>query len=84
MTRTSRRKRVTASEVDHTAGDPSCGFPSRARVVVPLDAGAAQHASEQFDVIASMLGRWLPKVDAMLRNAREDLLVFTGLPISHW
>ena len=44
----------------------------------------AQHVSEQFDVIASTLGRQLPKVEAMLRDAREDLLAFTGFPISDW
>ena len=44
----------------------------------------AEHVHEQFDVIATMLGRQLPKVESMLRDAREDLLAFTGFPVSHW
>src|SRR5690348_3280712 len=44
----------------------------------------AEHVHEQFDVIASMLGRQLPKVEAMLRDAKDDLLAFAGFPISHW
>lgn len=44
----------------------------------------AEHVHEQFDVIASMLGRQLPKVEAMLRDAHEDLLAFTSFPASHW
>ncbi len=31
-----------------------------------------------------MLGRQLPKVEAMLRDAAEDLLAFTAFPPSHW
>ena len=44
----------------------------------------AEHVHEQFDVIATMLGRQLPEVEQMLRDARDDLLAFTGFPISHW
>ncbi|MGC3862395.1 IS256 family transposase [Micromonospora chersina] len=44
----------------------------------------AGHAREQLDVIAGMLGRQLPKVEMMLRDAAEDLLAFTGFPPSHW
>jgi transposase-like protein len=39
---------------------------------------------EQFDVIATMLGRQLPKVETMMRDARDDLLAFTGFPQAHW
>ena len=31
-----------------------------------------------------MLGRQLPKVEAMMREARDDLLAFTAFPVSHW
>ena len=31
-----------------------------------------------------MLGKQLPKVEAMLREAKDDLLAFTGFPVSHW
>jgi transposase-like protein len=44
----------------------------------------APHVHEQFDVIAVMLGRQLPKVEAMLRDARTDLLAFTAFPQAHW
>jgi transposase-like protein len=44
----------------------------------------AEHVHEQFEVIAAMLGRQLPKVEAMLRDAHDDLLAFTSFPISHW
>ncbi|SDT46277.1 Transposase (or an inactivated derivative) [Jiangella sp. DSM 45060] len=44
----------------------------------------AEHVHEQFDVIATMLGRQLPKVEQMLRDASNDLLAFTAFPISHW
>jgi hypothetical protein len=44
----------------------------------------AEHVHEQFEVIATMLGKQLPKVEQMLREARDDLLAFTGFPASHW
>ena len=44
----------------------------------------AAHVGEQFEVIATMLTRSHPKVAAMLSDAREDLLAFTGFPASHW
>ena len=44
----------------------------------------AAHVREQLDVIAGMLGRQLPKVEAMLRDAAEDLLAFTAFPVGHW
>ena len=44
----------------------------------------AEHVAEQFEQIAAMLGRQLPKVEAMLRGANEDLLAFTGFPVTHW
>ena len=40
----------------------------------------AEHVHEQFEVIATMLGRQLPKVEQMLRDAHDDLLAFTGVP----
>jgi hypothetical protein len=39
---------------------------------------------EQLDVIAGMLGRQLPKVEVMLRDAATDLLAFTAFPVAHW
>jgi putative transposase len=42
------------------------------------------HVREQLDVIAGMLGRQLPKVEAMLGDAADDLLAFTGFPGGHW
>ena len=44
----------------------------------------AEHVREQFETIAMMLGRQLPKVEQMMRAAREDLLAFTGFPQQHW
>jgi putative transposase len=44
----------------------------------------AVHVREQLDVIAGMLGRQLPKVETMLREAADDLLAFTGFPPTHW
>jgi putative transposase len=44
----------------------------------------AEHVHSQFDVIAGMLGRQFPQVEAMLREAEDDLLAFTGFPVSHW
>jgi putative transposase len=44
----------------------------------------AQHVVEQFDVIAGMLGRQFPKVEQLMLAAKEDLLAFTGFPVSHW
>jgi putative transposase len=44
-----------------------------------------EHVTEQFEVIvATMLGKQLPKVEQMLREAHDDLLAFTGFPVSHW
>jgi putative transposase len=44
----------------------------------------AEHVAEQFEQIATMLGRQLPKVEKMLREARDDLLAFTAFPVAHW
>ncbi|WP_238992391.1 transposase, partial [Jiangella ureilytica] len=44
----------------------------------------AEHVHEQFDVIATMLGRQLPKVEQMLRDAGDDLLAFAAFPVAHW
>ena len=44
----------------------------------------ATHVHDQLDVIAGMLGRQFPKLEAMLCDAAEDLLAFTSFPVSHW
>jgi putative transposase len=44
----------------------------------------ATHVHEQLDVIAGMLGRQFPKLEAMLRDSAEELLAFTSFPASHW
>lgn len=44
----------------------------------------AEHVSEQYDQIATMLGRQFPKVEQMMINARDDVLAFTSFPPSHW
>ena len=44
----------------------------------------AEHVREQFEVIATMLGRQLPKVETMLREADDDLLAFADFPVAHW
>jgi putative transposase len=44
----------------------------------------AEHVHEQLEVIAGMLGRQFPKVEAMLRDAAPELLAFTGFPVTHW
>jgi len=44
----------------------------------------AEHVTERSKTIAMMLGRQLPKVEQMMREAREDLLAFTGFPQQHW
>jgi putative transposase len=44
----------------------------------------AAHVREQLDVIAAMLGRQLPKVETMLRDAADDVTAFADFPISHW
>src|SRR5215469_15356615 len=38
----------------------------------------------QLDTIAAMLGRQFPKVEAMLRDAADDITAFAAFPISHW
>ena len=40
--------------------------------------------SGPLDVIAGMLGRQFPAVEAMLRDAADELLAFTGFPVAHW
>jgi putative transposase len=44
----------------------------------------AAHLHEQLQVIAGMLGRQFPKLQSMLHEAAEELLAFTGFPVSHW
>ena len=31
-----------------------------------------------------MLGRQFPQVEAMLREAADDITAFAGFPVSHW
>jgi len=42
------------------------------------------HVRDRLEVIAAMLGRQFPKVEAMLRDAAEDITAFAGFPVSHW
>jgi putative transposase len=44
----------------------------------------AEMVRDQLGVIAGMLGRQSPKVEALLRDAAEDLLAFTAFPVGHW
>ncbi len=44
----------------------------------------AEHASDQYDQIATMLGRQFPKVEHMMNDVRDDVLAFTAFPPSHW
>jgi putative transposase len=44
----------------------------------------ADHVTEQFETIAVMLGRQLPKVEQMMREAKHDLLGFASFPQPHW
>ena len=43
----------------------------------------AEHVREQLDVIATMLGRQFPKVEAMLREAAVDITAFADFPVTH-
>jgi putative transposase len=44
----------------------------------------AEHVREQLDTIAGMLGRQLPKVESMLRDAGPDITAFADFPVPHW
>ena len=44
----------------------------------------AEHVRDQLDVIATMLGRQFPKVEAMLRDAADDVTAFADFPVAHW
>jgi putative transposase len=44
----------------------------------------AQHVRDQLDVIATMLGRQFGKVEAMLREAADDITAFADFPPAHW
>ena len=44
----------------------------------------AEHVCAQLDVVAGMLGRQFPAVEAMLREAADELLAFTAFPVAHW
>ena len=39
---------------------------------------------EQLSIIAGMLGRQFPKVEAMLHEAADDITAFAAFPLSHW
>ena len=52
------------------------------RTIFAQPAPAAVH--EQLGIIASMLGRQFPKVEAMLRDAADDITAFSSFPASHW
>jgi putative transposase len=42
------------------------------------------HVRGQLEVIAAKLGRQFPKVEAMLREAGDDVTAFAACPVSHW
>ena len=42
------------------------------------------HVRDQLEVIAAMPGRQFPKVEAMLRDASDDVTAFAAFPVSHW
>jgi transposase-like protein len=42
------------------------------------------HVHDQLEVIAAMLGRQFPKVEAMLREAADDITAFASFPVAHW
>jgi putative transposase len=44
----------------------------------------AKHMREQPEVIAGMLGRQLPKLETMLRQATGDITTLADFPVSHW
>ena len=44
----------------------------------------AEHVREQLEVIATMLGRQFPRVEAMLREAADDITAFADFPVAHW
>lgn len=44
----------------------------------------AAHVREQLNTIAGMLGRQLPKVESMLRDAGPDITAFADFPVAHW
>lgn len=44
----------------------------------------AEHVRDQLDVIATMLGRQFPKVEATLRDAADDITAFADFPAAHW
>ena len=41
----------------------------------------AKHMSTQLDLITGMLGRQFSAVEALLREAEDDLLAFTAFPL---
>jgi transposase-like protein len=44
----------------------------------------AASVRRQLDVIAGMLGRQFPKVEAMLGDNAEDITAFADFPVAHW
>jgi putative transposase len=44
----------------------------------------AEHVRGQLDTIPGMLGRQLPKVESMLRDAGADITAFDDFPVPHW
>jgi putative transposase len=42
------------------------------------------HVHDQLEVIAAMPGRQFPKVEAMLRDASDDVTAFAAFPVGHW
>jgi len=44
----------------------------------------AEHVHSQLDMIATMLGRQFPPVEAILADAKDDVLAFTSFPVAHW
>jgi putative transposase len=59
-------------------GDGRCGGPYH------FAQPDAAHVHEQLDVIAGMLGRQFPKLEAMLRDGAEEVLAFPSFPVAHW
>jgi putative transposase len=43
-----------------------------------------EHVRGQLDTVAGMLGRQLPEVESMLRDAAADITAFADFPVPHW
>jgi hypothetical protein len=69
------------AEVDHAGG---LGHPGAVAQPVCFEGRVQAPFGSQPTIVATMLGRQPPKVEALLREGADDITAFASFPGGHW